>query len=89
MIIKLSRNRSELSSAEGRLNDAQRKRRNANTCKAITGASAGLLTLVTIATLGAAAPVTVPLAVGAVHGAVTFDQVEKMFRKTLRGVVVG
>ena len=80
---ELSRNGSELSSAEGRLNDAQRKRRNANTVKAITGASAGLLTLVTIATLGAAAPVTVPLAVGAVRGAVAFDQVEKDAQKDI------
>ena len=80
---ELSRNRSELSSAEGRLNDAQRKRRNANTHKAITGASAGLLTLVTIATLGAAAPVTVPLAVGAVREAVAFDQVEKDAQKDI------
>ena len=80
---ELSRNRSELSSAEGRLNDAKRKRRNANTRKAITGASAGLLTLVTIATLSAAAPVTVPLAVGAVHGAVAFAQVEKDAQKDI------
>ena len=80
---ELSKNRSELSYAEGRLNDAQRKRRNANTGKVITWVSAGLLTLVTFATLGAAAPVTVPLAVGAVGGAVAFDQVEKDAQKDI------
>lgn len=71
---ELSRHRSDLSSAEDRLSNARRKAKEANTGKVITGIAAGFLTVISF---GAAAPVTVPLAMGAAGGAIAFGKAEE------------
>lgn len=71
---ELSRYRSELSSAEDSLSEARCKKKDANTGKVITGIAAGLLT---VFFFGTAAPVTAPLAAGAIGGAIAFGEAEK------------
>ena len=68
---ELSRHEGNLDSARGRLNSAERKRRERNTGTVITGVAAGVLTVLSF---GAAAPITAPLAVGAAAGAFAFDR---------------
>ena len=79
--IKLQQERNELSQHEGDLrsakksyDEADQKRKENNAGTITSSIVAGVAGLATILTLGAAAPLTVPVAAGAVVGAVAFDK---------------
>ena len=72
-----------LSSAKADLRYSQTKRKVSGTGKVVMGVAAGLLTVLSF---GIAAPVTAPLAAGAVLLLVVL---KKMLRMTLRGVMIG
>ena len=63
-----------LRSARASYEEADQKRKGYNAGTVTSSVVAGLAGLATIFTLGAAAPLTVPLAVGAIGGAVAFDK---------------
>lgn len=71
---ELRRYENELDRARDEYNEANRRRKDNNAGTVTTGIIAGAAGLLTIVTLGAAAPITVPIAAGATAGAIAFDR---------------
>ena len=76
-------NQSDLRLAEKRLRDAEEKREKAESSKEVSTVVAITAAVGTILTLGLAAPVALPLAVGAVGGIVVYKAIEKSAKEDI------